>query len=307
MATPLLTIAIPTRNRVGFLRDSLGALVEQILALPPDGPGVALHVSDNVSTDETPEVVRQMQARCPALTYHRNAENVGASRNVMACVRAAEATPYCWVVGDDELICPGAVESVLRALAAPDAPDLMVCFETGYDPRMPRPRKFPSYREYARACARENPHALVEHTLVSSNIFRTPLFDQKVAEETLATDYSHMYAVLSGLRDRGGTVLVSDAPVITVRQRRAPAVDGVWPTDLEASWIEYLNWQKREFDVPELNPGAAIEEVRRKLFRKITRHPFRYARDNLAALKDPRAIVWFLRRLIFHSARRGKK
>lgn len=296
---PRLSIAIPTRNRSGFLRDSLGALADQILALGEAGSAVDLHVSDNTSTDDTPEVVRAIQARMPRLTYHRHPENVGASRNVNSCVRAASGD-FCWVVGDDEIVCPGAVEQLLAILRRPPVPALVICFDTQYDPRLLRPRTFATYRDYCAECARSNPHALIEHTLVTSNVFRTSLFLQQVAEETLATDYSHMYAMLSGLQREGGAVHVTDRRIITVRDRRAPAVDGVWPTDLEASWRAYLAWQKDHFGVESLDPEAAIAEVRRSLMRKLTRHPLRYVANNLHALRDPKAWTWFLRRLGRH-------
>jgi glycosyltransferase involved in cell wall biosynthesis len=300
-SAPLLSIGIPTRNRSRYLLESLGALADQILELGPDRASlVSLHVSDNTSTDDTPAVIQSIAARFPRLTSHRHPENVGASRNVNSCVRAATGR-FCWIVGDDEIICPGAVRHLVELLSRDDAPALVLCFETNYDPQLPRPHRFPSYREYVAACARTNPHALIEHTLVTSNVFRTALFDQKVAVETLATDYSHMYAMLSGLiAAGGGSVHVTDQPVITVRDRRAPAVDGVWPTDLESSWRAYLQWQRDRFDVPSLQPEAAIEMVRRKLMHKLTRQPLRYLANNLHALKDPKAWGWFLKRLKKH-------
>ncbi|MGE3308323.1 MAG: glycosyltransferase family 2 protein [Limisphaerales bacterium] len=303
MDPALLTIAIPTRNRSEFLRESLFAFVDQILALDSrEQSCVRLHVSDNTSTDSTPEVIRAAQSCLPGLSAHRHPENVGASRNVNSCVRAA-ATRHCWVVGDDEHICPGAVRHVLELLTRQEPPDLLVCFDSKYDPRLSRPQRFPSYRHYAEACAAANPHALIEHTLVSSNVFRTSLFDQAIAEATLATDYSHMYAVLSSLATQGGTVHVSEQPVITVRRNRAPAVDGVWPTNLEASWLEYLRWQRETFGVPTLIPEAALDQVRRQLVEKLTRHPLQYLRDNAKSLRDPKALVWFVKRLFFHSKR----
>lgn len=300
-SAPLLSIAIPTRNRSRYLRESLGALADQITALgAARSPLVTLHVSDNTSTDDTPEVIRSIAARFPPLSSHRHPENVGASRNVNSCVRTATGE-FCWVVGDDEIILPGAVQHLVDLLSAPSPPSLVLCFETNYDPQLPRPHRFPSYREYAAECARRNPHALIEHTLVTSNVFRTRLFDLTVAEQTLATDYSHMYAMLSGLLAAGeGAVHVTDFPVITVRDRRAPAVDGVWPTDLEASWRAFLAWQRDRFQVPGLDPEAAIEQVRRKLMHKLTRQPVRYVLNNLHALKDPKAWGWFLRRLGRH-------
>ncbi len=304
MEPALLTIAMPTRNRSGYLRESMSAFVDQILALSPAQRAmVRLHVSDNTSTDETPDVLRAAQARLPEMTSHQHPENVGASRNVNSCVRATTSR-FCWVVGDDEWICPGAVLHVLETVASPEPPDLLICFDTNYEVRLARPQRFPSYRDYASACAAANPHALIEHTLVSSNVFRTDLFDQATAEATLATDYSHMYAVLTSLAAQGGSIHVTDQPVITVRKNRAPAVDGVWPTNLEKSWLEYLNWQKNLFKIPTLIPESALDHVRQQLIRKLTRHPWQYLRNNARALRDPKALFWFLRRLLFHSKRR---
>ena len=299
-SSPLLSIAIPTRNRSRYLRDSLGAIADQILALGPDRVRlVSLHVSDNTSTDDTPEVVREVQSRLPQVTYHRHPQNIGANPNVDSCVLAATGK-HCWVVGDDEIICPGAVAHLLDLIQHDPTIALIICFDTNYDCQIKRPRRFDSYRDYATECARVNPHALIEHTLVTSNVFRTSTYLQDVSRATLKTDYSHMYAMLSGLLSEGGPVCLTEYPMITVRDRRAPAVDGDWPSDLETSWRNYLAWQRDTFSIPSLEPEAAIELVRRKLMHKLTRQPLRYLANNLHALKDPKAWIWFLRRLKKH-------
>ena len=299
MVDPLLFIAIPTRNRSGYLRELLGTLADQMLGLGDRASQVILHVSDNTSTDETPRVVAAVRERLAALSHYRHPENVGAGRNIIACVRASTGE-FTWVLGDDEVVCPGAVAHLLDLLSAAPKPDLTLCFDSNYDLQLTRPHRFASFREYAAACARTNPHALIEHTLVSSNVFRTGLFDVQVAEASLATDYPHMYALMSGLLAQGGLVHIMDHDVITVRDRRAPAVDGEWPSDLEASWMSLLQWQREHFGVEELQPEPALERVRQKLIHNLTRHPIRYVRNNMHALRDPRAWVWFLRRLTRH-------
>lgn len=299
MPRPLLFIAIPTRNRSGYLRDILENLVKQIQALGARASEVVLHVSDNTSTDATQQVVRASQEDLPALRYHRHPENVGAGRNIIACVRASVGD-FTWVLGDDEVVRPGAVAHLLDLLSAAPAPDLTLCFDTNYDLQLTAPRRFASFRDYAKACAVTNPHALIEHTLISSNVFRTDLFDAKVAEASLTTDYPHMYALMSGLLAQGGSVHITEHEVITVRDRRAPAVDGEWPADLEASWKSLLQWQRDHFGVEELQPERALERVRQKLIHNLTRHPVRYLRNNLHALRDPKAWGWFLRRLGKH-------
>jgi abequosyltransferase len=49
-AKPLLTIAIPTYNRAGYLKELLSILADQL----KDEPRVELIISDNASPDETP-------------------------------------------------------------------------------------------------------------------------------------------------------------------------------------------------------------------------------------------------------------
>ena len=58
LAQPLLTIAIPTFNRAAQLRVLLEALEPQIAGRPE----VEVFVSDNASTDETPQVTASAAA-----------------------------------------------------------------------------------------------------------------------------------------------------------------------------------------------------------------------------------------------------
>jgi hypothetical protein len=108
-----------------------------------------------------------------------------------------------------------------------------------------------------------------------------------------------MYGLANGLIRKGGAVYLSDFPVVTVRARRAPPEDGVWPANLEKSWLEYVGWMKQELNLPELRPEAVVELARDALWQKIRRNPFKYVWNNLPALKQPQAYRWFLRRVLF--------
>lgn len=303
MEPALLTIGIPTRNRAGYLRDLLAALEFQSRDPIVAECGLEILVSDNASTDDTGTLARSTADRLPILRYWRNDENIGARGNYHKLVHQATGR-FVWIIGDDDLLLPGGLAHGLRSLR--DDPDLalLILFDTRYNPRIQRPARFASYRNYIRECARVHPHALVEHTLTTSNIYRADAFDRVFAKEKEATDFLHMYGMARGLKNRGGAVQVSAFPTIQVRDSRAPAVDAVWPTDLERSWLEYLGWLRDQFDVPELRPELAIDHIRRELIRKITRHPIRYVCDNLHALKQPQAWWWFLKRLFFHGRHR---
>ncbi len=303
MERVLLTIGIPTRNRAGYLRDLLEALEVQAREPIVAECGLEILVSDNASTDDTGTLAQSVAARLPILRYWRNEENIGARGNYHKLVHHA-AGQYLWIIGDDDLLLPGGLAHSLKTLRDDPALSLLIHFDTRYNPRIQRPARFATYRDYIRECARVHTHALVEHTLTSSNIYRANAFDRIFAKEKEATDFLHMYGMARGLQQQGGAIQVAAFPTIQVRDSRAPAVDAVWPTDLERSWLEYLGWLRGQFDVPELRPELAIEHIRRELVRKITRHPIRYIRDNLHALRQPQAWWWFLKRLFFHGRRR---
>lgn len=303
MGDVLLTIGIPTRNRAGYLRDLLTSLETQIREDRVARDDLEVIVSDNASQDETASLAQDFARRDPHFQYTPNAENIGAQGNYHKLVRLA-AGRYVWIIGDDDLLLPGALAHTISQLKHDPDLSLIIHFDTRYDPRLRRPQRFASYRDYLQECARVHPHALIEHTLTTSNVYRATAFDRAFAQANDGTDFPHMYGMGLGLRKTGGAVYVSAHPSIRVRDQRAPAVDGLWPADLERSWLAYLGWMRDLYQVPELRPASAIDHIRRELLRKITRHPLRYIRDNLPALRQPKAYWWFLKRVLFHSRKK---
>lgn len=110
-STVRLTIAITTRNRAGFIGETLDSIIPQLT------DDIELLVLDGASTDGTPGVVGDYQRRCPNLRYVRLETNNGPDRDFSRSVELA-AGEYCWLMADDDLLRPGAVSSVLRAIEA---------------------------------------------------------------------------------------------------------------------------------------------------------------------------------------------
>ncbi|MFN0066102.1 MAG: glycosyltransferase family 2 protein [Limisphaerales bacterium] len=295
-----LSIAIPTRNRLPYLRDLLTAFEAQIRETGVTPDDVRLYISDNAATDGTPQFCEALAARLPHVQYSRNPQNIGAAPNVRRCARLAQGR-HTWMLGDDELLEPGALKNVLAALDAEPDLGLLLLFDTRYDSRLPQPSRYATYRDYAATCARLNAHALIETTLVSSNVYRSDLFDHALAEASDGTDFPHSYAWTAGLMRTPAPVLVAGFPAITVRPRRAASVDGEWPQHLEKSWLELLRWQRETMQLPELGPEAAVAEVRRRWMARLKKNPWAYVRDNAGFLKDPQAWKFFLKRFGFHS------
>ena len=108
---PKLSVCISTYNRAEWLDSSLGNWATQY---PTPHQNVELLVCDNASTDNTSDVVKPYQDR-PDFSYYRNEVNVGLLGNLREIAHLAQGD-YIWILGDDDLLLPGAIERVLNTI-----------------------------------------------------------------------------------------------------------------------------------------------------------------------------------------------
>lgn len=107
---PKLTIAIPTYNRCSKLEECVNRVIEYCRGLD-----VEIIISDNASTDNTQEIVARIIKENPEIRYYRNSENLGFDGNFFNCFKKAWGE-YVWLLSDDDILLPGAIESVLTGL-----------------------------------------------------------------------------------------------------------------------------------------------------------------------------------------------
>ncbi len=112
---PLLTISIPTYNRSFFLDELLSCLLDQCIS----NPKLELLVSDNNSSDDTPSIVKAYMDRGLEIRYLRNTANIGADKNFLQCFEKAQGK-YLWIIGDDDVVVPGAIGKIIAYLEAND-------------------------------------------------------------------------------------------------------------------------------------------------------------------------------------------
>jgi hypothetical protein len=152
----------------------------------------------------------------------RQEENIGGDRNFIEVVQAATGE-YCWLLGDDEILEPAAIER-LRALVNREDFDLAVLSTEAYrwvDERM----YFSSYREYVDHFAHVRPVTLLGSTLISLSIFRRQVWAGVPNKERfLPTRYVHTLTMAVGLIDDGRILVLPDA-IVAVRRHRAPFSD----------------------------------------------------------------------------------
>jgi glycosyltransferase involved in cell wall biosynthesis len=112
MNRPLVTIGIPTYNRAdGYLREALADALAQTYE------PLEIVVSDNASTDATPERVRALDDE--RVRYVRHDTNIGGNANFDACLDHARGA-YFLLLHDDDRIDPDFVATCMDAVARAD-------------------------------------------------------------------------------------------------------------------------------------------------------------------------------------------
>lgn len=242
---PILTIAIPTRNRAPYLRELLASLTRQI----KDPSVVAVHVFDNASEDATEWTVR---GAFPRVNYHRSERNIGPHANQELCATVAGGDTWTWVLCDDDLIADCAVERILECIYA-HSPALIQT-NLGLDKPIAT-SQFRGFYQQARQflwdAARYSPRYLNGVGGWSQCVFRGDLFCQE--HFTLALkrgwSYPHVAALWSGMQhafgEHGGPVAFIRTQLVFVREAILPPADGIVPSDSsDENWkrvIEFLN------------------------------------------------------------------
>lgn len=105
---PILSICIPTYNRMNYLSSLLTEVLNQLETIKPGL--VEVVVSDNASPDGTWEMLKGIQH--PAVKVFRNEVN-NYTRNFWTSVQHATGQ-YCWLMGDDDEPTHRAIERVLH-------------------------------------------------------------------------------------------------------------------------------------------------------------------------------------------------
>ena len=214
-SSPLLTFAIPTYNRARSLERLLAILRTEL-----EGEDrVELLVSDNASSDGTPDVVQSFPG---SIRYIRNPENLGADRNIQQCVESASGK-YVWVFSDDDIVVPGTFRRVLAVLAT-QAYDI-VCITPFFSRNEEiRHRRFRPVPDIEFATARELAcHFHVLFTFISSVIIdkeRLSTIPHPPFASLLDTSLGHLGPFFTALNGHRKSLVIRD-PLVTATANRS--------------------------------------------------------------------------------------
>jgi len=245
---PRLSLCIPTWNRAACLQGALESGLREMAGLEPGT--VELLVSDNGSTDDTPQIIARLQAQHPQLRAFRNAESLGFDRNYLRCVEEAHGE-FVWVMGDDDVWLPGSLQRMLAELE--DGADACLCLAEACDPGLNPIVVLPWYLDpeppevwllenredllgYFNACAR---NAGV-FAFISVAVFRRDRFlqNREVLDRGLGSEYIHVWGMLAYLRQ---SLRLHYIPEVLIQNRLSDARADSWATvNLYGRWMKDL-------------------------------------------------------------------
>ena len=215
MTSKLLAINIPTYERLDHFYVLMNRLTEELASLDEDLKAqVEVNVSENASSvAPLKAVICEITAirSGVSISFQSNETNVGADRNIIQCCVASPLSQFTWVLGDDDLPEPGSVRAILDYLGANfENVGLLILSDRTYPIESSLRAAAPhlNYYSMARAALTRQPHLLVAHTLISSNIFRTDVFDEAAGyfaanvlmrRLSLSGYFCHMRGIVGGL------------------------------------------------------------------------------------------------------------
>lgn len=109
---PLVSICIPTYNSALFLEQTLNAIAAQTYK------HIEVIISDNASTDETPDIIQPYCDRY-GWTFYRNEVNIGAGNNFNKLLELANGE-YIAIYHADDIYDPTIVEKSVQAFQQSD-------------------------------------------------------------------------------------------------------------------------------------------------------------------------------------------
>lgn len=125
--TSLVSIGLPTHDGEPFIAEALESLLAQ------DHEHLEIVVSDNASTDRTPEIVREFMRRDSRIRHERVEELLSAPRNFNRAFSLTSGRYFMWAA-DDDLWDPSYVRRCLAALDADPAAVMASCGLRFIDP-----------------------------------------------------------------------------------------------------------------------------------------------------------------------------
>ncbi len=254
-----LSICIATYGRAHVIGETIAAILPQLR------DGVELVVVDGASPDATAATVGRLFAGRSDCRYVRLAAKGGVDRDYCIAVQQAGGD-YCWLMTDDDILQPVAVDRVLRALAGD--PDLVVVNAEVADSDLattllPRKLRLDADRRLEPG-QRSELLALAGDLLsfIGSVVVRRELWLARDPAPYLGTEFVHVGMIFQAPLERGALVLAE--PLVRIRYGRAG-----WSARAFEIWM--FKWPELIWGLPGVADAARAAVTPREPWRQLPR------------------------------------
>jgi abequosyltransferase len=229
----LFSICVPTYNRAAILDGTLEELIRQA-----EPHRIPIYIADNVSTDETPAVVKRWQRKYSLLFYHRNK---AMAKNFQVALGLSQSK-YTWLIGDRSRLYVNAINEILSIIRQGEYDLLIVnsgmkLNETGFAWKNKKHLKlvtgFPSavYNDDNLLLSNIGWYmVLIGSTVFNASFVKTLNFDKYAPYSS----FDHVLPVFDSLAQRDFSVYWFDRQLIYT----APGGSSGWLHDTFEIWIE---------------------------------------------------------------------
>lgn len=190
----LLSVCIPTYNRVDYLKKCLESVVSQGGFNCDD---IEVLISNNASEDDTEKVVKSFQGRFKNIRYIKNDVNFGVEKNILKLLNNFQGD-YFFLLCDDNILLPGSLKILKEAII--DNPDCSL-FLSGYENYFEKQKRIGIHQAFneSKKISKDDIFDLVkiyhDSHLLSRLCLKRDFIDVEGFKRHIGSLYSHMYLV----------------------------------------------------------------------------------------------------------------
>ncbi len=251
-----LSICVTTYNRADVIGETLASILGQLT------DGVELLVVDGASTDATEAVVRALLVERGDCRYVRLPKRGGLDQDYATAVELARGE-YCWLMTDDDVLKPHAIDRVLQRLRG--GPDLLVTNAEVAGPDLRTTlleRKLDIGEDRDIGPGRNSDLLRVAGdllTFIGAVVIRRSLWLARDPSRYFGTEFVHVGVIFQAPLRRA---LVIAEPLVRIRYGRAG-----WSTRAFEVWM--MKWPRLVWSLPGVDEDAKEAVTPREPWRKM--------------------------------------
>ena len=123
--SPKVSVCIPVYNREDFIAEAIESVLSQTFT------DFELIITDNCSTDKTPEIIKKYASTDKRISCYRNEYNLGVIGNINRCVLLTRGK-YIKIVCADDKLAPQCLEVFVEKMDKHPGVSLITSFTQGF-------------------------------------------------------------------------------------------------------------------------------------------------------------------------------